>query len=460
LFPIFVHFLSPSDYGIIGLNATLTAVFSIFFTMGFDSAFSLYYFKYKKNEKVLFSYLSTTLLSVIAISILLILTTIPVGDYFFSILFKDKTYSFYPFGLISLNTAFLNAINVVILSYYRNSHKAMNYFYLAFSNFFCGTVFEGVAILVFHCKAEGVLLARLLGTFLPSMVIYVHLFRYIGVSYDFRFVRISLLYSTPLVLYSILTFVYTSYDRVMIENYLSFKELGLYNVAITISSIVEIGFYAIQYSVMPELYRLLNNFKDNEAKINFINIGVGWIVLFIVSCVMTFTPVFLHFFTKEIYWITAQLIPILCVGYIFRYLFSVYSMSLFYFHKTARLPIIAGAGAILTIISNTILLPRIGLIGAAFSMLIVRGAIVPLTIFFSHKASSFRIKLKSFRLVLFTYCAYLLIISFLKSNFNNKILLAYSLPLILIVLLGSFKIYKNWSLIKERDINNLQKIFS
>jgi hypothetical protein len=34
------------------------------------------------------------------------------------------------------------------------------------------------------------------------------------------------------------------------------------------------------------------------------------------------------------------------------------------------------------------------------------------------------------------------------------------LPLILIVLLGSFKIYKNWSLIKERDINNLQKIFS
>jgi O-antigen/teichoic acid export membrane protein len=124
------------------------------------------------------------------------------------------------------------------------------------------------------------------------------------------------------------------------------------------------------------------------------------------------------------------------------------------------LPIIAGGGAVLTIIANIILLPKMGLMGAAFSMLIVRGAIIPLTVFFTHKASSFRIKLKGFWLVLFIYCAYLFLISFLKSNFNNKILLAYSLPLILIVLLGSFKIYKNWSLIKERDINNLQKIFS
>ena len=44
LLPLYTAFLSPGDYGILGMVVTVTTFLDVFITMGFDVAFSRFYF--------------------------------------------------------------------------------------------------------------------------------------------------------------------------------------------------------------------------------------------------------------------------------------------------------------------------------------------------------------------------------------------------------------------------------
>ena len=50
LLPLYTAFLSPTDYGILGMVVAVTTFLDVFVTLGFDVAFSRFYFDDKSEE--------------------------------------------------------------------------------------------------------------------------------------------------------------------------------------------------------------------------------------------------------------------------------------------------------------------------------------------------------------------------------------------------------------------------
>ena len=452
LFPIFVHYLSPYDYGIISLNSTMVSFLTIIMMLGFDGAFSRFFFNYSEDETSLNRCLSTILICIAAAGSLLILMVIPFGNFIHSFLYKDKTYSFFPYGIISLISGLVTSINTIILIYYRNNKQAWSYFLLAIGVFTLTTVFEFVAIVFLNCHALGVLIARLSGSLIVSFIAWVLILNKTKLRFDKNIIRPCLQYGLPILLYSFLGFFYISYDRIIIENKLSISDIGIYNTAFTIAQVSEITLYAIQYAVQPDLFKLYFNLLMNKVKIDKIYRGVGLLMILFVSLALALTPVFIYHFTRKEFQPAIYLIPVLLVGFICRYFYMVFTTPLFFFNSTARLPWLNVIAGIVTIVLNYSLIPVMGLMGTAIAMLASRAIQLPLSVFWSRKISKVSIDLKYINPLIGFIVMIILMINFTKEfRTLNSALYFIPLAVMIIVLLSIIVINKNQLLKNKKE---------
>lgn len=457
LFPIFVHYLSPADYGILGLNGSIVAGLTIVMAFGFDAAFSRLFFDYQQKKELINAYLSTIMLLIICIGLLFAAVIYPFGDAIFRLTFEDPSYTFQPYGMIALAMAFATSVNAVVKSYFRNRKQPGYYFLVVAGTFTIITIFESLAILVYDQKAEGVLLARLVGLLSASIITWLALFYKTGLKFETRFLRPSLKFGLPLIPYSVVGFVYFYYDRVLIENYLSLDELGIYNVAFTIAFVIELAIQSIQSATFPNIYELLKqNYNKHIGDVNLIFRLLGLATIVLIALVLVATPVFLHTFTRPEYHRALYLIPILAAGFIFRYLFVVYTLPLFFLKKTKQVIWLNVVAGIITVVGNVILLPRIGLMGAPITMFAARFGQILLTVWLTSKLTQFPFQLK----YIYPSIGLLMIISLGLSGFywfpaNDLMLWLFGLPLFFIIIASFAFMARKGVTLREKGFRGL-----
>ncbi len=410
LLPIFLVFVTPYNFGIIGLNATIASALPIFLSLGYNSTFSRYFFDYKKNHKLIGAYLSTVLIMTMGISLFFLIITIPFGQKIHNHVFKHPEFTYFPYGISALITATTSALNTIQLLYYLNMQKTKSYLWLSGSVFVVSTIAEALAILVFRFEAAGIIWCKLIGVMAVTIVSLIFLFKEIGgLKFDFRFLSNSFKYSLSIIPYVVFGFIYSSYDRVMIENYLNFTSLAVFNVSMAIVMFVEIGIASIQGAMYPPIYEMFKvNHKSHEESINKIFRLMGLVVMVIIGGLCAATPLVIHFL-KPVYSIAVYLVPVLLISYLFRYLYIVYSVPLFYFKNQVRkLPWLNFVAGCVTVGVNILLLPSFGLLGAAITAVIVRMAVYFMTWYFAINSSDFVFNLGYFwwifGIVIFLLC--------------------------------------------------------
>jgi O-antigen/teichoic acid export membrane protein len=255
LFPIFVNYLQPYDYGILGLHATIANLMTIVISCGLDSAFSRFYFDHDHHAKEIRDYFSTILILIFGIGFLFGGVLLIVGQSIYSVVFEDTNYTFFPYGIYSYLFAFGTSINAIILTYFRNKEQPFKYLLFAGSAFVLMIILEIVTVFYVEASADAVLIARLLGLFIPSIIVWVTLFSKFGITFRFLYLKKSFAYARPVFIYLLLGFVYLNYDRILVGNLLSISQLAIYSVAITIASVLEIFLQAIDMAILPTLYR-------------------------------------------------------------------------------------------------------------------------------------------------------------------------------------------------------------
>lgn len=434
LLPIYLIYLSPRDFAIIGLNTTIIGAVSIFMSFGLDQAYSKFFFNYKRNQRVLNSYYSTIIISIFIISLILIAILLPFGTRIHQFIFKDPNFIFFPYGITALITAAIISINSVLLINYRNKHEATNFLYLAGGYFFVSTISEFIAIIGFNCNAAQIIIAKLVTTGIFSFIIWLLTVKKTGLTFDFRFLKPSIKFSLPLIPYTIFYFIYTGYDRIIIENKLTLNLLAVYNCAFAIAAVSEIAFLSIGNAVSPEIYECYKNGpKLFENRISKIYRSYGLAILGTAGILCFFTPIAILGLLKENYIEAIQLVPILLVSFNLRYLLSIYTDVLFFFNKTSRLPYLNAFAGVITIIMNLILLPVYGIIGAAISTLITRFGQVLLAYLLSKNFITFRINLDYITTLFISSSLIMLILPLCNYLFQFRYLtlVTYSIPLFL-----------------------------
>ncbi|MFN8278599.1 MAG: oligosaccharide flippase family protein [Chitinophagales bacterium] len=439
LVPVYLKYLTQRDFGIMSLNSTLSGTLIIFLSLGLDQAFVRYYFNYKHRENVLNAYVSTIFLTIAGFASAVTAGSLFFGDALHHLLFNDPTFTYIPFGVTAFLYAIANILNGVVLSYFRNRKDAVNYGILAGGSFVISTIAEFLAIVYFKLDVAGIIWVKILSLFAFSSIYWIYILGKTRLRYDHRFLKSSWRYSVWMILYVIMSSIFSSLDRILIANNFSMSTLAVYSLAMSISQFVEISIVSVQNTLYPSVYEMFKeDYTKRSAAINQIFRGMGLVILLVIAALTVATPVAIFNFIKHAdYTGVVYVVPFIMVSFVFRYLYVTVSIPLFYFTSQAwRLFLLNAVLALVSLPLNFFLIPRVGLLGAAFANVAGRAAQVALTYYWAHQVSSFRFDFQRIKPLLIGMSLVLMAVAvFISQNRWGHLYtyIATSVPLVIMI---------------------------
>src|SRR5882762_1036142 len=226
-------------------------------------------------------------------------------------------------------------------------------------------------------------------------------------AFDWKFFQPVLAFGFPLVAYEIASVVLDSGDRFLIQNYLGAEQLGYYSAAYNLSSYAQISLMVpINLALIPIYMGLWVN-KGKQETQTFLSRSLDLFLLIAVGMCCTVSLIshdLIVFLASKKFENSYKLLPILIVG-LFVYSIHIFLTAGLLIHKKtllmARQVIYV---MFLNIALNLLLLPRIGLAGAAWATLLSYVFLIALMAHASFPLLAVRIDCKASGRYLFAAC--------------------------------------------------------
>ncbi|MCL2040044.1 MAG: polysaccharide biosynthesis C-terminal domain-containing protein [Bacteroidetes bacterium] len=381
LTPLYSNYLTPAENGVMTYMLSLIVLVQIIYCFGMSAGFFRFF---KHNEystiydsstysKKIFSLYCFTVLTISSIStILLIIFSVPISNSLIGAEFPNAVYIFQ----IIIFIPFLDQINVISLDKLRIEHKVKKFIIVRLLNI----ALSFVITLYFLTSTELGILGPFLSNLIANIVLFLYLLptiiKNINFHIDFKLFKEMLVFSLPTLPSSFSAIALQVADRPIMKLFVSNSEIGLYQINAKLAVPMLIFVTMFSYAWTP-FY--ISHFKDSDAKPLFSRILTYYTFVssIIVLCIVFFMDYLVRIplwdgktFIHSDYW-SALFIPgIIAIGYLINGI-SINFAAVFHIEKkTKYLPFAMGTGAIISIILNFILLPIIGILGAAISLLV------------------------------------------------------------------------------------------
>jgi O-antigen/teichoic acid export membrane protein len=390
--PLYSNYITPDEFGIVGLLMSAVIIASSWTGLQFSSALSRYFFDYEGDELKVFT--STVLISVITISLL------------FCTLYSALIY----FGLflhffegistgvmyISVFLIFLSILNTVFERLLIN--EQLGHVVLIRSVFSQLLSVSVGSYLIIYCGLSYV-------GFLISNVIYYSclvLFslkycrKYFVNRYSFYYAGLATKYSVPLILHALGGVLFMYSTTFFIESFLTLSLVGLFFIIDKFTQILKAIVNSINNVLMP-IYNKRSKVKPGGG-VEFIESILPVWFLFITILIINFSAVaqsFLLVYMGKEYEDLVVLILILSSAYLFRGLYC-FCMAPIFFHKRTQLvPKITITTGVLSLPINYLLVSRFGFTGAGLAVFTVFLVNFLLSLLASKKVELINFKFKS-----------------------------------------------------------------
>ena len=365
LLPIFTRYLSPTEYGIISYTNTIMAFLLAFTVLALNTYLLRCVFDYEKEEdrKKLVGNVFIFITTINCIMLGLELTLFPKLILIFNIKVE-----FYPYFLLALINNFLNVFSVVPLVIYRYKGKAINFVILNATKAFIQIIFSLILVIHFNMGVLGRYYGSLITNVIFLLIYIIIIYKNAILNLNLPQIKKGLLFSLPLVPSSFLNIIINVADRIILERYVSLADLGIYSVSYTLGAVLQVFAYGSYLAFEPIVFSKIGK-KEFPQTI----IKIRKYYLYVIFC-LSFLYVL---FSKEILYIMVsskfssgyKVIPIIIFSIIFlseNYLFVTILIGI---KKTKVLLVLNLIGAITNVIVNILLIPLIGIYGAAISTL-------------------------------------------------------------------------------------------
>ena len=377
LVPIYTRIFTPSDYGVISLVSTFFALLSILVILGLDNSVARWYYD-DETERERKASLNTFLWSCLAVSIVISILIIIFRD-FTAIRILQEQATFAPLLIAAVNlplTVFVT-FSTNLLRIQRRAVAASTFsISIALSTILLNVLF----VVVLQTGVIGVFYAQLLtsiGATVWTLILFSNTIdpRF----FDFRRWTEMFRFSFPLIPGSIAFWVINFSGVYFIQSFENAREVGLYQIGISIASAMALLTNAFQLAWGPFAFSI---HKQPDAKEIYAD------VLLIYLGVTTAIAVFITLFAREVlmlltvedYYEAFLVAGILSFNYLFiglSYLASV-GTSLAKNNKAYGIASLFAAG--LLVLMNLFLVPKLGKEGAALATLGSQ-IIIPVAVF-------------------------------------------------------------------------------
>lgn len=365
LIPLYTRYLSPADYGVIDLFVIITSFVAIVFTLEINQAVVRFYQDTVSVKKKI-EYVSTAYYFIfIAYCIFFLISFIFSNQ--LTIFFLDSL-DYYNIYLLATTTVVTAGIFYFTQGQLRWQIMPKQYVYVSIINIVVIACLSVYLLVAQSMGIEGVFIGQIVGNMIGIAISFYFTRKSYQLVFNPRRLSKMLSFSYPLIFSGIAVFVTLYIDRILIKEYMSLSDLGVYGVAYrfaTISGLVMAGF---QSSLTPLIYKHYKNQQTPMQISQLFNIFVVF-ALFVSMGAILFSKELIVVFTTENFYSASSLIPILVISVFFANMY-IFVPGLSLANKTKYIALISVFNAISNIVIILCLMPIFGLIGAAAASMI------------------------------------------------------------------------------------------
>ena len=250
---------------------------------------------------------------------------------------------------------------------------------------------------------------RLLGAgdavadFIVSLVVLVGLSRVIWPVMAWRFswvtARATLQYGLPRVPYALLHQTMGMSDRFFLRMFLPLSEVGVYSIGNTAATLVK--FYSVSFTRAWSPFAF-DTMRRDDAPVLFGRMATYafGVLVWVTLAVATFAGPVVRLLTPQPYHHASEVVPILALGIALQSLSIVLATSLNIAKRTRAFPVTTLLAAVVTVAGHLLLIPSLGLRGAAFA--VAGGQLVLSAAMFIVAQRAYRIEYEGRRLATLT----------------------------------------------------------
>ena len=368
LLPLYTNVFTTEEYGIYALAYAFTGFVSIVYRYGMDSALMKYYIDAHGESKK--SYF-TTIFSVqtvtsLLFSLVLFFTAGALAPIFLGGEHKQLM------QLVAI-ILFFDALWILPMLILRANEKPRQYILFSLLNVVLTMGFNIYLVVFLKMGITGVLI----GNVFASAALLLATLSIIVKNLNFKNVSRSVLkevlkFGLPFFPAGIFTMIMELSDRYLLEWLADTSAVGLYSAG---NKMGMFGLLLVTGFNMGWTPYFLKKGKDADAPQTFARVSTYFLGLmgFFIVLVSLWIDQLVQFrignttFIGEEFWSSAQVVPIILLGYYFFGLYVLQLPGVFMTKKTKWVPFFRIVGAIITIVLNILLIPLYGIIGTAIT---------------------------------------------------------------------------------------------
>jgi O-antigen/teichoic acid export membrane protein len=363
LLPVFTSYLTPADYGIIAMLLTIEAVTKVLFRWGVDTAFMRLYYDCA-DQPARQRLASTIFFFLLAVNGTLLAGVLLSADWLSARIFGTTDH-----GLLVA----LTVINTFVANFYfmpfqvlRIDQKSGQFIALAFVRS-AGTIVARLTLVIWAgLGVLGVVSADVLVTAIFTMILIRWFVPLIRPVFSREVIREALGFGLPRVPHSVAHQIIGFADRYFLNAFGTLRDVGLYSIGASFGLVLKFFLGAFENAWTPFFLALM---PEPDAKRIYSTVStyvVALLVLFVAG-LCAIAPGVVRLFTTAQFHAAAAVTPWIALGVMFQGLYLVGSIGIVITKRTKLYPLATGTAAAVSLAANALLIPRFGMLGAAWA---------------------------------------------------------------------------------------------
>jgi O-antigen/teichoic acid export membrane protein len=396
LVPFYTNVLpSSSDYGIVATVYAYIAFLNVMYGYGMESA----YFRYASGLEIgdAKQNFSTPLISIFSTSLVFSIFIHFCSAPLASLIGIGSAYA----SLVRYAAwiLFFDAICVVPFASLRLQNRAKLFATIKLLGIVSNILLNVILLLEFKLGVEGIFISGLVSSALTFFIILPVIRSQFHFNFHRDLFKHLLRFGLPIIPAALSGIAIQVIDRPILKALTNDSVVGIYQANYRLGIFMMLIVSMFDYAWRPFF---LTTAKDENAKemfsrvMTYFLVGASFVFLlfsFFIEDIVRIR-VFGHYFIKPEYWSGLSIVPIVLCAYIFTGMNTVLAAGVHIEKKTHILPYTTGAGAIVNVLCNYLLIPPFGMVGAAyatlFSYMVMAGSLYVIVQRFYHVPYEYR----------------------------------------------------------------------
>ncbi len=381
LLPVYVRHLSTTDYGIIGLLLGVEAMAKIVFRFGLDASFMRLFFDCP-DARARQRLASTIFLFLAATGLVVLLPALGLASWLAEWLFGVGGYTLV-FQLTLVNI-FVMGFSFIPFHVMRIEGRSGRFTALSFSRSFATLVVRLWLVVGLGMGVLGVVVADILVSVVVTAVLaprYAELLRPV---FSRPLLREALAFGLPRLPHGLAHQVIAVADRYVLRLFVPLADIGVYAIGTTFGLAMKLFLSAFEYAWAPFYFATM---KEDHAKATFRRVTT-WgvmVLVWLAAGLSAMAADVVRLMTVPAFYGAADVIPWVALGVLLQGVYLLTSIGLNITKNTKYYPVSTGLAAAASVSGNLLLVPHLGIVGAACSNAIAYGVLAGSAFWFAQR---------------------------------------------------------------------------